>query len=133
MSEPFANNGPTTGPVAQTATATDARVVSAPSMSAFLPVLILGLVLLAWFGFQASQLHGERDAVREVMAGQEKTMQDSKKLRDSLDAIARGTAQLADGGNQNARLIVDELKKRGITISPNQPTGLDPAAPAPPK
>ncbi len=110
------------------------RVSPSPSpstLSAFLPVLILGLVLLAWFGFQASQLRGERDAMREVTTNQEKTVQDSKKLRDSLDAIARGTAQLADAGNPNARLIVDELKKRGITISPNQPTGIDPAAPAP--
>ncbi len=119
MSEPFGT--------------TDARI--APStLSAFLPVLILGLVLLAWFGFQASQLNVERAAMRDAMASQEKTIQDSKKLRDSLDAIARGTAQLADGGNANARLIVDELKKRGITISPNQPTGLDPnAIPAPAK
>lgn len=95
------------------------------TMSAFLPVLILGLVLLAWFGFQASQMRAERDAMREAMTNQEKPMQESKKLRDSLDAIARGTAQLADGGNPNARLIVDGLKKRGIAISPNQPTEVD--------
>ena len=59
-------------------------------------------------------------------------MQDSKKLRDSLDAIARGTAQLADGGNPNARLIVSELKKRGITLSPDQPAGVAPSGPARP-
>lgn len=122
MSEPFGTTG----------ASTEVRVPSS-TMSAFLPVLILALVLLAWFGFQASQLHNEREAMREVMANQEKTVQDSKKLRDSLDAIARGTAQLADGGNANARLIVDELKKRGITISPNQPTGIDPATAAPAK
>lgn len=127
MSEPF----DTTGPVAPVAM-TEPRATPS-TLSAFLPVLILGLVLLAWFGFQAVQLHAERDAVREVAASQEKTVQDSKKLRDSLDAIARGTAQLADGGNPNARLIIDELKRRGITISPNQPTGIDPAAPAPAK
>lgn len=120
MSEPFA--------AASVPAGTDVRVATG-TLSAFLPVLILGLVLLAWFGFQASQLHGERDAMREVTTNQEKTVQDSKKLRDSLDAIARGTAQLADSGNANARLIVDELKKRGITISPNQPTGIDPGTP----
>lgn len=120
MSEPFA--------AASVPAGTDVRVATG-TLSAFLPVLILGLVLLAWFGFQASQLHGERDAMREVTTNQEKTVQDSKKLRDSLDAIARGTAQLADSGNANARLIVDELKKRGITISPNQPAGIDPGTP----
>ena len=99
----------------------DTAGVDAP-MSAFLPVLILGLVLLVWFGFQATQLRVERDAMRDAITNQEKPVQDSKKLRDSLDALARGTVTLADGGNPSARLIVDELKKRGITISANQPT-----------
>lgn len=90
-----------------------------PGMSAFVPLMILALVLAAWFGFQATQLRAERDAMRDLHANQEKQVQDSKKLRDSLDAIARGTAQLAEGGNANAKLIVDELKKRGVTITPN--------------
>ncbi len=94
------------------------RPVRDPSISPFFPLLILGVVLLAWFGFQAVQLRIERDAMRDLIANQEKQVQDSKKLRDSLEAIARGTAQLADGGNANARLILDELKKRGVTISP---------------
>jgi len=92
------------------------------TMSAFVPVLILSLVLLAWFGFQATQLRAERDALREAITGQDKRIEDSKKLRDALDAVARGTQQLADGGNPNARLVVDELKKHGVTISPNAPT-----------
>ncbi len=91
------------------------------TMSAFLPVLILSLVMVAWFGFQAAQLRNERDAMRELMTNQDKQMQESKKLRDSLDAIARGTAQLADAGNANARLVIDELKKRGVTVNPNPP------------
>lgn len=93
----------------------------ASTLSAFVPVLILGLVLVAWFGFQATQLQAERDAMRDLMTSQDKPLQESKKLRDSLDAIARGTAKLADGGNSNARLVVDGLKKRGITINPNPP------------
>jgi hypothetical protein len=99
--------------------------------SAFLPVLILGLVMLAWFGFQATQLRIERNVLRDAAANQEKQVQDSKKLRDALDAVARGTQQLADGGNPNAKLIVDELKKHGVTISPNAPTST--AAPTPAK
>ena len=100
-------------------------------VSAFIPVFILALVLAAWFGFQAMQLRLERDAMRDVMSTQDKQMADSKKLRDSLDAIARGTAQLANAGNANARLVVDELKRRGVTISPDAPTtGPGPAVPA---
>lgn len=87
--------------------------------SPFLPILVLALVLAGWFLFQSLQLLRERDAMQAAIANQEKQMQESKKLRDSLDAIAKGTASLADAGNPNAKLIVDELKKRGITISPN--------------
>ena len=103
----------------------------AQTISPFIPILILGLVLAAWFGFQAVQLRAERSAMTDLIANQEKQVKESKKLRDSLDVIARGTAQLADGGNPNAKLIVDELKKRGITISANAgQTGTTPVEPA---
>jgi len=117
MSEPFSP--------ARSSSDEDSR----DTMSAFLPVLILGLVMLAWFGFQASQLRVERDAMHEAITNQQKQVDDSKKLRDALDAVARGTAQLAAAGNPSAKLIVDELKRRGITITPNQPTaGASPPA-----
>ncbi len=104
------------------------------TMSAFVPVLILGLVMAAWFGFQALQLRAERDAMRDLMTSQDKQVQESKKLRDSLDAIARGTAQLAEAGNASARLVVEELKKRGVTINQNPPASSGEAvAPAPAK
>jgi hypothetical protein len=41
------------------------------------------------------------------------------KLRGSLDAVATRTARLAGEGNANARVIVEELRKRGVTINPN--------------
>jgi len=105
--------------------------VESDTISPFIPMLILGLVLAAWFGFQAVQLRAERSVMTDLLTNQEKQVQDSKKLRDSLDAIAKGTAQLAAGGNSNAKLILDELKKRGITISPNAgQTGATPAEPA---
>lgn len=121
MSEPFAPSH-----------LADVSSDTAP-MSAFLPVLILGLVLLGWFGFQAVQLRVERGAINEALTNQEKTVNESKKLRDSFYAIAHGAEQLADAGNPGARLVVDGLKKRGITITPNPPPGGDAtAAPATP-
>ena len=93
------------------------------AMSPFVPILVLALVMLAWFGFQATLLRAERDALREAMtdAAQVKRGADAKKLMESLDAIMRGTSQLADGGNPNARLIVDELKKHGVSYTPTKP------------
>ena len=112
-------------PFEPAAIALDSR--DSAGMSAFIPVLILALVMLAWFSFQSFQLRNERDAIHTMMTSQDKSVADSQKLRDSLDNLARGTQQLADGGNPNARIVVDELKKHGITINPTPAT---PTAPA---
>ena len=53
-------------------------------------------------------------------------MENAKKLREGLDTLAKQTQLLANKGNTSAKLIVDELKKRGITINPD-------SAPAPEK
>ena len=89
-------------------------------------MLLASLAVLGWFGFQATQLVKERDALQTAYASQQQTVDNSAKLRASLDAIAADTQRLADGGNANAKLLVDELRKRGITIS----TTATPTAPA---
>ena len=126
MSEPF--DAPETSlPTARLKTAgtsTSAATPRATTMSAFLPIAIIGLVLLAWFAFQATQLRAERDAIRDATTNQEKQIDEAKKLRDAFYAIAHGAEQLADAGNPGARVIVDGLKKRGITIAPDPSTGV---------
>ena len=47
-----------------------------------------------------------------------------------LDTLAADTQRLADSGNPNARALVDELKKRGVTIS-TTPANAAPATAAP--
>lgn len=98
----------------------------------FVPLLLLTLAVGCWFGFQTAQLMKERDTMRATLVAQEKNVQDALKLREALDAVARETAQLADGGNENAKLIVDELRKRGVTINPNAPPPATPGTAAPP-
>ena len=85
--------------------------------SIFLPLLIALLALIGWFPFQAVQLFEERSALAGSHEAQEQQMQNSSKMRASLDAMARETARLAQQGNANARLLVDELKKRGVTLN----------------
>ena len=86
--------------------------------SAFIPFLILALAVAGWAAFQMTQLLRERNSLEAARSNQERPMENSKKLRDQLDGIARETQLLANKGNAGARLIVDELKKRGITINP---------------
>lgn len=50
-------------------------------------------------------------------ASQDITIDGKVKVRATLDALALETRKLADAGNANARVVVDELRKRGITIN----------------
>jgi hypothetical protein len=92
---------------------------SAPSLrrSPFVPLLILLVALLAWTGFQTVQLHGESGSLAALRASQEAQFQQAQKVRQTLDQLATQTQQLADAGNPNARIVVDELRKRGVTIN----------------
>ncbi|MFO1291621.1 MAG: hypothetical protein U1F07_00935 [Rubrivivax sp.] len=85
---------------------------------AFWPLLLMALALVLAFGFQAAQLLRERQALQGAHAGQQQTVDNAGKLRASLDALAADTQRLADAGNPNAALLVNELRKRGITINP---------------
>ncbi len=100
----------------------DSRVQPAPMAlsaphSPFVPLLLGGLALLGWLGFQTQQLVNERAALAGVHASQQLTVDNAGKLRGSLDALAADTQRIADAGNPNARLLVEELRKRGITIN----------------
>jgi len=85
----------------------------------FLPVALLAVAILLWVGFQTTQLIAERESLHTLRQGQESQVQSSQKLRASLDAVASATAKLAEQGNPNARLVVDDLRKRGVTINSN--------------
>lgn len=86
--------------------------------STFLPLLLLSLALSGWLGFQGWQLFTERQQLQKFAAGQEAQVENANRLRASLDRLALATRQLAAEGNPNARLLVDELQRRGVTINP---------------
>jgi len=96
--------------------------------SPFVPLLILASVALAWPSFQCYQLIVEKRLFATIYANQVKQHDDSTKLRAALDAVARETALLAGKGNANAKLIVDELARRGVTIDPSKPPVAPPKA-----
>ena len=105
----------------------DLPVRAGERASPFVPILILALSFAGWACFQTMQLVQEKENLATLHASQEKQMEDSKKLRESLDNLAKTTLVLANRGNPNARLVVDELRRRGVTINPDTP----PAASAP--
>lgn len=86
--------------------------------SAFLPALLVSLAVVASLAFQAFQLVSEQQRLDTALASLAAQQQAAVKLRSSLDAVATATAKLAADGNANARVVVDELRKRGVTITP---------------
>ena len=85
--------------------------------SSFVPQLLTGLALIAWLGLQAFQQVGERRQLAALDAAVAPQEQAAQKVRNSLEAIAGATAKLAGEGNANAQIVVDQLKKRGVTIN----------------
>jgi hypothetical protein len=86
-------------------------------LSVFVPLLLLAVTYLAWTVFQTTQMISERNALANLRANQEKPIQEAKKFRDRLDTLSRDTQLLANRGNKGASRIVEELRKRGITIT----------------
>ena len=86
----------------------------------FVP-LLLSLAVSAWSGFQTLQLWNERGTLAAAIVVHDRNVAEAKKIRTALDTLARETNALADRGNVNARLVVNELKRRGVTIDPGVP------------
>lgn len=96
-----------------------ARRVAEPVRGAFLPGLLVALALVVRLAFQAHPLLTERQPLKVLRLHQETAMETATKLRGSLDAVATRIARFAGEGNANARVIVEERRKRGVAISPN--------------
>jgi hypothetical protein len=95
---------------------------SSAGNSAFVPLLLLVVTSVTWTTFQCLQLTRERGRLQAAITGQDAQMEQSAKVRSALESLATRTARLARGGNANATIIVEELRKRGITIDPDSAT-----------
>lgn len=82
-----------------------------------LPLGITIASMLAWALFQGWVLLGEQRNLAQITAGQQQQVEASTKVRQQLDAVASGMQRLAAAGNPNASLVVEELRKRGVTIT----------------
>ena len=98
-------------------------VQPANSKGIFLPALLLAVAVTGWFGFQTVQLTQERLSLSNGIAEQTPQMEQSQKLRDALQKLATGLAAVAKQGNPNATVVVEQLRRNGITIDD------EPAAP----
>ncbi len=90
----------------------------APQSGSNLPVLITLVALIVWFGFQTLQLFRERTNLGFVKEKQETAIKESEKIRVQFQAIMTKTSELANQGHPGAKLVVDELQRRGMAVAP---------------
>ena len=100
----------------------------APSHSVFIPVLLLAVAWLLWSIFQWRHLSVEQENLQRLSVAQQQQVEQAKKMRVQLDAITTGMQKLAIAGNVSAKVVVEELRKRGVTIGSSDTV----AAPASP-
>lgn len=85
----------------------------------FIPLLLVFASLVLWFGFQTIRLIDEQSSLTNLRASQDTLLQNAEKMRAQLDAIASGTARLAEAGNPQAAQVIQALRARNITINPD--------------
>lgn len=78
--------------------------------------VLLGAALLLSLGDQCWQRWAEHQQLQATHAQLQLALDKAQQLRTSLDALAADTQRLADGGNLPAQQLVQELRRRGITI-----------------
>lgn len=86
-----------------------------------LPLALTMIALVIWFGFQTAALVFERNQLSAVNSNYAAGMQDAQKMQAQLQAIITQTADLANKGNANAKIVAQELEKRGIPLSSATP------------
>jgi hypothetical protein len=96
------------------------RLIGDKPTSAFLPILLVTCAITGLLLFQASQLYQDRSQLAMLRTTQKPAFDEARRLQDQLEGMAADTAVLARKGNSNARLIVDALRSRGISIDPSK-------------
>ncbi len=79
---------------------------------------LVALVLLAVAVLETAQLATQYETLSGVRVAQEPSLSEVGRVRRQLDALAGETARLAAAGNSDARAVVDEMQRQGITLRP---------------
>ena len=89
--------------------------------SSYVPLLIVLIAFLGYQAFQTIELLATHRALTQAREGQTGPVAEAEKMRRQLVTLASKTAELAKNGDQDAKAIVDEYARRGLTFVPPQP------------
>jgi len=82
------------------------------------PLLVLAAAFLIATGFRTERLIQQRIEIAAFRAAQEPAVQQGQKVRAQLDQLADATARFAATGDANAKAIVEEMARQGVTLRP---------------
>ena len=109
---------------------------SAVAQSALtLPFIITLVALMIYFVFQTLQLSIERNNLGLVKANQDTAMQEAQKVQAQFKTLVTKTGELAAQGHAGAKMVMEELQRRGLGAAPEAPAPETkmPETKAPPK
>ena len=89
----------------------------AVTRSFFLPTLLFALTINLGMAIQTGMLVGELRELKIARAKLDGAATNTAKLRASLDKVVTACAKAGIQDNANAKLIIDELAKHGITMT----------------
>jgi len=82
-----------------------------------LPLVILLIALLIYFGFQTFALLGERGNLGQVKFSQENALQEAQKIQSQFRTLVTKTGELADKGHTGAKLVMEGLQRQGMGMA----------------
>ncbi|MGH7852197.1 MAG: hypothetical protein ACREP3_02060 [Candidatus Binatia bacterium] len=83
-----------------------------------LPLILTLTALTIYFGFQTLQVLNERDNLVMVKSTQEQAIQEAQKVQAQFKNLVNKTSELADKGHAGAKMVMEELFKRGVSSAP---------------
>lgn len=99
----------------------DAPVVMVEKSPLTLPLILTLAALTIYFGFQTLQFLYERNNLVMVKGSQESAIQEAQKIQAQFKTLVSKTGELADKGHAGAKMVMEELLKRGVSSAPQAP------------
>ncbi len=83
-----------------------------------LPFILTLAALIIYFTFQTLQLLTERGNLAMVKSNQDGAIQEAQKVQTQFKTLVGKTGELAAQGHAGAKMVMEELLKRGVGSAP---------------
>ena len=87
----------------------------------YIPVLVIAVTLFLLVVFQATLVLREHNSLKESYAGQTEPTAQLQRIGNQFQSLVMGTQQLANEGHTEAKNIMEQLARLGVTVTPEAP------------